>query len=77
MSENEAYARSFTEDRPVRCQKSQAKRHYPDCLCKGTGWVKACATCGGSGFNPLMQQRCCDCGGQGALSVPTPPKEKE
>jgi hypothetical protein len=72
MTITEAFSRSATEDKPVHCPKSRARKHANDCLCRGTGWVKACLTCSGSGFNPVMQQVCVGCGGAGAMSFALP-----
>jgi hypothetical protein len=66
---SEALSRSATEHKSVHCQKTKAKHHPQDCICKGTGWVIACTTCSGSGFNPAMQQVCATCGGCGAMTA--------
>ena len=74
MTMSEALSRSAAEGRTVHCLGSNAKKHAGDCLCRGTGWVKACTTCDGSGFNPKMQQVCAACGGKGAVTAAAPGK---
>ena len=70
MTISEALARSAIENKPVHCVESKAEHHPSTCICKGTGWVVACAVCNGSGFNAMMQQVCATCSGRGATSAP-------
>lgn len=69
--------RSFTEvlatsartGREAQCPFSNAdlKKHPSTCICKGTGKIKACQTCHGSGWDAEKNRKCQGCGGQGAL----------
>lgn len=48
------------------CPYSNAEKHPGMCVCRGTGKVKACATCDGSGWNRASNKPCSGCGGTGA-----------
>jgi hypothetical protein len=53
----------------VRCPFSDAEKHMGKCVCRGTGYVKACEKCGGGGWDAVASMPCRDCGGAGAHSV--------
>ena len=66
---SEVLSRSSTFGWKVNCPFSEAENHPAKGVCRGTGKVKACDKCEGSGFDGKLNRICKGCGGCGAYSA--------
>lgn len=61
---------SHLKDRQTECLFGGKLPHSRKCICAGTGFIKACDKCAGSGWNGAKNAACGVCHGRGAVPAP-------
>lgn len=70
MSISEVLSQAAVTQETIKCPRNGA--HSTKCVCLGTGFIKACVGCEGSGWNARMQKVCGPCGGTGMRTASKP-----